>query len=436
MSLRETLKKSVSWNKFSPCLYVNDLELEFSLLFDNSINFEEDPDTLLYQVKNMWKDTTWLEQIETPYMIWTGACGPIFPLDETQLNPSLIDKFKSQGLTVILYEPLTTYRSLIENRCVDHQNYDQFESTELNLSALRSFELDSLELFARRYNFQERIKVYTCNFRVAEFYQHKYVNLELFYRDLFVSIDSYTSHTYVDKYPNKIPHKKFCCLNRRYTGVRNLIMMYLASTNSFYSGNYSWTVISDLAYINDKLWFDIYDWKTSNPDVFSKIDQNLSRLNEILPLTVDQQDPFAWFVGDEKRKDPEPALDRNPRIVYADTFVSIVVETRFAEPTANFSEKTTNPMKSFRPFILVAPPGTLELLHRLGFKTFGDFWDESYDQELNHEKRLFKIFNIIDKIDNMSLEDVRYTLNSMKPIFEHNAVILKSMAKDLFTIQC
>jgi len=434
LNIRDVLKASVSWTTFSPTLYVNDLELDFVLLFDNSINFDEDPAGLLYQVKYQWQERTWLSEMTTPYMIWTGACGPIFPLDEVDLNQTLIEKFKTQGLSVILYEPLTTYRENIANNFIDHRNYDQFESTELNLNALRSFELDSINEFAQKYNFQQRIKVYTCNYRVAEYYQHKYEYLELFYRDLFISLDSFNNISYKNYYPKKLPHKKFCCLNRRYTGHRNLAMMYLATTNSFYSGNYSWNVTSDVGYLNDKLWFDIYNWQKTNPEVFTKIEENQERLNDILPLTVDQSNPNVHFVGDATRVDPPAAIDRNPRIVYAETFVSIVTETRFAEPTGNFSEKTTNPMKSYRPFILLAPPGTLELLHNLGFKTFGEFWDESYDQEKNHEQRLLKIFKVIDQIDAYSMYDVHYTLNKMKPILEHNAENLGRMSKELFTI--
>ena len=69
---------------------------------------------------------------------------------------------------------------------------------------------------------------------------------------------------------------------------------------------------------------------------------------------------------------------------------------------------------------MVAPPYTLEYMKTHGFQTFSDFWDESYDTETDHEKRLFKIFELIDAIDEMSIEDCRAMYKEMLPIIEHN----------------
>ncbi|NBP58832.1 hypothetical protein EBU71_20265, partial [bacterium] len=66
----------------------------------------------------------------------------------------------------------------------------------------------------------------------------------------------------------------------------------------------------------------------------------------------------------------------------------------------------------------------------LGFKTFGEFWDESYDDELNHEQRLIKIFKVIDTIDSWSLEWCRDFLVKMQPIFEHNIEVLSRLSKE------
>jgi hypothetical protein len=105
---------------------------------------------------------------------------------------------------------------------------------------------------------------------------------------------------------------------------------------------------------------------------------------------------------------------------YQEIFVDVITETRFAQPTANFSEKVFQAMQYFRPFILVAPPFTLEYVRSLGFKTFSDFWDESYDTETNHGQRLIKIFKLIDTIEQMGFEDIKQMYQDMLPIIEHN----------------
>ena len=75
-----------------------------------------------------------------------------------------------------------------------------------------------------------------------------------------------------------------------------------------------------------------------------------------------------------------------------ESFVGIVTETRFAQPTGNFSEKTIHTIHCKRPFVLVAPPFTLQYMHKLGYKTFDKWWSEDYDTTTDHFKRMEKIF--------------------------------------------
>ena len=47
-------------------------------------------------------------------------------------------------------------------------------------------------------------------------------------------------------------------------------------------------------------------------------------------------------------------------------------------------------------------PRSLRLLRELGYKTFGDYVDESYDNEDNAEQRLKLCLNAVEQIENMS----------------------------------
>ena len=82
-----------------------------------------------------------------------------------------------------------------------------------------------------------------------------------------------------------------------------------------------------------------------------------------------------------------------------------------------------------KPFVLVAPVNTLKVLKDHGYKTFGDFWDESYDDIQNNEERLFKIFETIEFINSKSLEELQDMYNKMKPIIEHNYNIVRERLK-------
>ena len=105
---------------------------------------------------------------------------------------------------------------------------------------------------------------------------------------------------------------------------------------------------------------------------------------------------------------------------YSDVFCDIVTESRFAQPTGNYSEKVYQAMFYKKPFVLVAPPKTLRMLKEDGFKTFDGFWDESYDELTNHQERLFKIFEVIDFINDKTIEELRDMYEKMLPIIEHN----------------
>lgn len=424
----EYLKQSVSYNSFAPALYINDQFIEFCILFNGEMTFDDEDDhSLLSRIKQHWSKTTWMKDIQGNIMLWSGNCGPIFTLDEMDIGNQVIENLKSDNLTFILYEPLSLYRKGIENKFVDHKNYDQFESTEENLELMYAYELDSIENFAKKHNFERKITVYCCNFRVKQYLQHKYHHLDLFCRDIFVSSDSFTHSFYRNWFPKKVPHKKFMCLNRRYTGSRHMTMIYLASTKNFFSGNYSWNVLTDFPFLEGKLWYNFAEWKYSQTEIWDKLHRGIDVLNEVVPLNTDNENPWVYHIADPLRQDPPPVENKLPKFKYAESFVTIVTETRFAEPMGNFSEKVTNVMKCFRPFIVIGPPKTLEYLKILGFKTFGGFWDESYDDELNHEKRLMKLFKLIDYIDSLSWYDQKHILENMNLILSHNAAVLKDL---------
>ena len=54
------------------------------------------------------------------------------------------------------------------------------------------------------------------------------------------------------------------------------------------------------------------------------------------------------------------------------------------------------------------------------YKTVGDFWDESYDKEIHHEKRLLKVLDVLDTIGKMTVYDCREMYAQMQDILEYN----------------
>ena len=105
---------------------------------------------------------------------------------------------------------------------------------------------------------------------------------------------------------------------------------------------------------------------------------------------------------------------------YNKTFISLVTETNINKDILFISEKTYKPIFAQQPFIIMGNPNTLEYLRSIGFKTFGDWWDESYDNELDFKKRMYKIINIVESLCSKSLDELTQIRIDMKDILIHN----------------
>jgi hypothetical protein len=71
------------------------------------------------------------------------------------------------------------------------------------------------------------------------------------------------------------------------------------------------------------------------------------------------------------------------------------------------------------PFVIVGTQGSLRYLRSYGFKTFGDLWDESYDDEPDDSLRIEKIAQVLKLLD--SLGEYRQDIfDSAQEIVEHN----------------
>lgn len=64
---------------------------------------------------------------------------------------------------------------------------------------------------------------------------------------------------------------------------------------------------------------------------------------------------------------------------YTTSRFSIITESQYSEPRGIISEKVFNAIVALHPFVVIGSHGSLKEIQRLGFKTFPDYFDESYD---------------------------------------------------------
>jgi hypothetical protein len=111
-------------------------------------------------------------------------------------------------------------------------------------------------------------------------------------------------------------------------------------------------------------------------------------LDDIIYSTVDQ----GRFLPDDQ-DESNGSFQRyfNPAW-YNSTYFSIVSETiTHSHYKLHVTEKTFKPIAYYHPFIVFGQVGVLEYLHELGFETFENLFDESYDCKEDQSTRLAQI---------------------------------------------
>lgn len=104
-------------------------------------------------------------------------------------------------------------------------------------------------------------------------------------------------------------------------------------------------------------------------------------------------------------------------------FVNVVGETNYWEHNSCwFTEKTVTSMITGFPFITSTSQGYYDMLKDFGFKTFSDFWDESYANRYHHKERVGLMLEVLDFIaeEYNTVAKRKEALFGMKHILEHN----------------
>jgi len=314
----------------------------------------------------------------------------------------IIDNINKTGAVFIMYEPLCLYSPIGDHLLVSF--YHELPHTVTNIKAR---EIDDVLNFCKEYGI-DNFEIRTCDYDHNNLLGTAYPNIKIIYDDIFLkSLKIKDQNTYSSL------DKRFICSNARYSPHRNLAMAHLVDKDGFFSWPFSVgkDTIDSITWLNrNKIQYDelINRNELLNQQLFNIDFDNFKKSNVTL---------LKWFYA-------APAFNTNINAVseyYLKCFCAVVTETRYAQPLSNFSEKTFRPIGYRIPFILVAPPYTLVALKSLGYKTFNQWWDESYDFEEEHTARMQKIFKVIDFINSLSTNQVYEMYSDMKDTLDYNA---------------
>ena len=131
---------------------------------------------------------------------------------------------------------------------------------------------------------------------------------------------------------------------------------------------------------------------------------------------------LKWTVGQVRYYGQQMSLSQvAPIQAYNQTAFSLVAETNFANDYVFHTEKIVKPILARRLFIVFSGCHYLKNLQRLGFKTFSNVIDESYDNEPDYKRRGEMI---CEQINYIITQDQQTILDKIKPIVDYNYDVL------------
>lgn len=186
-------------------------------------------------------------------------------------------------------------------------------------------------------------------------------------------------------------------------------------------------VLTGLLLKADMIKHGIYSFCVSDKDTIKNINNNI--LSGIL---TDDEISFM-SVSSGVSPDNLNLRTENPAVNiveehYETTFCSLVTET--LDDTIFLTEKIYKPILMGHPFVVLGSKDTLSYLRKLGFKTFSNWWDESYDFTDNLVERCNKIVDIMVKLSKKDPKQLRLIRGLMKPILKHNQEVFNKIISD------
>jgi len=379
-----------------------------------------------------------------PTVIYNGT-HYIENLDKLFISSKHKEILKTQIIDFLFVEVLTHYIPNGSDRLEPH--ILKINNKAEDFEKIRCYELDSLDKWAEQHNIN--LHVHCTDFMCTEHYKNIYKNITLKNTDLFVSwySDRFKMQEDFnergcgpdDEYPpiSHLPRNikyKFFSAAWRYDPSRHFITSHLANKDLITQSKVSFYFDVENEDMKQRMWFNWQDFENKHASVAEGLLNGNEKLRKLVPLHFEVENPLAC-----KERESDPDYDtqikynkrqtQDPLDTYEQCFCVIINESRVTQPWPNISEKTLNAIKSIRPFVEVAAPGTLKMLKQMGFKTFEQYWPEDYDDILLNDDRLVRVTEVIDYISEFSIEEMRSMYKKMLPDLMHNYHQLKTLRR-------
>ena len=146
----------------------------------------------------------------------------------------------------------------------------------------------------------------------------------------------------------------------------------------------------------------------------------VKKIKPLYPIDADSDIDANWIYKDGERWGGAVGQWTNFSHQYKRIYFNVVTESCYYEDCIYMSEKIFKPISNLVPFIIVSTPFFLKKLREIGYKTFHPWINESYDEEMDNDKRFFMILDEIKRLCNMSKEEIHKWYYEMEDIFLYN----------------
>jgi hypothetical protein len=357
-----------------------------------------------------------LGDYEFPYLMFnnTFECPQMSNLVYSE---RIVNTLNEKGLHIFITENLMKYNG----KRIFHSNLDRNPFLLVNnddglqkgiFNNPRAGQLDSIQDLINN-NKLTNVTIFVPEHNVKSAIS-RYSHMDIQWKDLFLEY-FITTDNIILKDKHAINYT-FINTNWRYEPYRHVVASYLKNYNS----KISWVYESSVEVFKNNIWFEPND----------KLLNGFQILNQSTPLNLDMLvNDSVMLEGNILDRFKLPAYDIMPTIpssdMYNDVFCSIVNESSFLDITTYISDKTLTAIMNCIPFVIVGPPHALKTVQQMGFKTFHKYWDESYDNEFDHTKRIYKIFKVIDTIASFSKDELVKMQEDMQDILIYNKKHIK-----------
>jgi hypothetical protein len=343
---------------------------------------------------------------ESNYGKWCFE-GPMTQKVMNEYSCTQFPELKSGYTNYILIESTECLYGLVKkidalSRKIDISSFIKKNNVKIIISSMAdppTFEIYKL-LYLKliKYNIFDDCIILTSNVNLQGnnlYSYHFFLEQAIDSKDSFFNVETdlgYTSQEISLDELNTFRNKKFLSFNRTVDKEHRYSLLHDYLTNDFSDSYFSFLTLEGIhcfPFQNKKL--------------------ELEEYLKHIPIELDTNKNFKFTVNNTMRKD-----------LFLDSCINLVTETSYKNNELFISEKILKPILNYQPFIVFGPVNYLKELKKLGFRTFSEFWDESYDLTKDSRERYFKLSKLLLELNSMNINELNDLYQRTKEICVYN----------------